>query len=83
MVFDKSPAFTVIVALREDVEVFSVTLTVTVALPEPDDVPNLHHVWSLTLAQEVLEVMVNESFPSAAVNDKSFLFNWRTGSAPL
>ena len=44
MVCDKLLAFTVIVALREDVEVFSVTLTVIVPLSEPEDELTLHQV---------------------------------------
>ena len=69
------PAFTVIVALREDVDLFSETLTVTVALFEPDDVLTVHQSWLLVIIHDVLDVIVNESFPASDVKDKSFLFS--------
>jgi len=82
MVCDCSPAFTVIVALREDVVLFSETLTVIVPFFEPEEVLTVHHVWSLVTVHEMFEVIVKESLLSAAVNDRSFLFSWRSGLAP-
>ena len=75
MVCDCSPAFTVIVALRKDVDLFSETLTVTVALFEPEEVLTVHQVWSLVTVHDVLEVIEKESLLSAPVNDRSFLFS--------
>ena len=66
---------TVIVADREDVEVFSDTYTVTVASFEPDDELNVHQVWSLVIVQLTLEVIVKLSLPPVAVNDRLFLFS--------
>ena len=83
MVCDCSPALTVIVALREDVDLFSETLTVIVPLFEPEEVLTVHQSWSLITFQLVLEVIVKESLPLSAMNDKSFLFNCSIGSAPL
>ena len=75
MVCDCSPAVTVIVALREDVDLFSDTLTVIVPFFEPEEVLTVHQVWSLITDHDVLDVMVNESLPASAVNDRSFLFS--------
>ena len=44
MFFVISPVFTVIVALREDVDSFSETLTVIVPSFEPEEVLTVHHV---------------------------------------
>ena len=49
----------VIVADRDDVEVFSDTLTVNIASPDPEDELTVHQSWSLLIDQEVLEVIVN------------------------
>ena len=58
------------VADREDVVVFSVTVTVIAALFEPDVELTKHHSWSLFIDQEVLEVMVNDILPVGLVNER-------------
>jgi hypothetical protein len=60
----------VMVAEREDVEVFSVTLTVKVALFEPEEELTIHQSLSLFIDQEVLEEMVNDKLPAGLVNDR-------------
>lgn len=60
----------VIVADREDVEVFSVTLTVIVASFEPEVELTVHHSWSLFIVQEVLDVTVNDILPAGLVNER-------------
>lgn len=60
----------VMVALRVEVDVFSETLTVNVALPDPEDELTIHQSWSLFIDQEVLEVMVNDKLPAGLVNDR-------------
>ena len=73
---------TVIVADREDVEVFSDTYTVTVASFEPDDELNVHQVLSLVIDQLVLELMVNVFSPFEDSNAILLLFNCSVGLAP-
>ena len=62
-------------ALREDVEVFSETLRVTVAFFEPEEELNVHQILSLVIDQLVLELMVKVPDPLTDSKDMLLLFN--------
>ena len=82
MFCDCSPAFTVIVAERESMEVFSDTLTVIVPVFEPEEVLTVHQVWLLVTVHAVLEVMVKVFEPLADSNVKLVLFSCSVGLVP-
>ena len=66
-----TPLLMVIVAERDEVvEVFSVTVTVIVALLDPEDSLTLHQLLSLDTVHETFEEMLKLSLPLDEVKDK-------------
>ena len=65
------PPLIVIVALRDEVvDVFSVTVTVIVALLDPEDLLTVHQLLSLDTVQETFEDMLKLSLPLDEEKDK-------------
>ena len=65
------PPLIVMVAVRDEVvEVFSVTVTVIVALLDPEDSLTLHQLLSLDTVHETFEDMLNLSLPLDEEKDK-------------
>ena len=67
-------------AFRADVLVFSVTLTVIVALLDPDEVLTVHHVWSLLTVHDVFDSITNVLLPAEELKLMLLGLTVRTGS---
>ena len=63
------------IASREDSEVLSVTLTLIVALLEPEDLSTVHQVLLLETVHDIFEVIVNVLLPELGVNESASLLN--------
>ena len=71
-----SPALTVMIASREDSDVLSVTLTLIVALSEPEDLSTVHQLGLLLVTvHDEFDLIVNVSLPFALVKDMVCLPN--------
>jgi hypothetical protein len=60
----------VTVAVREVVALLAVAAIVTAALPSPDDLFTVHHVWLDETFQLVFEVMLTSLLPAPASNER-------------
>ena len=66
-----SPPLIVMVAVRDEVvEVFSVTVTVILALLDPEDLLTVHQLLSLDTVHETFEDILKMSLPLDEVKEK-------------
>ena len=71
------PPATVMVADRVEVVVLADTVTVMLALLDPDDLLTEHQLLLLETVHDTFEEMLNDSFPCVSENDRLLGFTVR------